>query len=403
MSVWPTKKQSRILGLVCLLIGAMLGLWGYRLFVPSVAQLRRNCLQAAAADEWNSVELNARRWTHIAPGSGEPWMQLGNALARQRKFQAAQECFRNVPEGSPEAEEAAISEIDLLFGPLNSPTKAAIVCEEVLGQNPQSRIGRQRLIFFLAMTLQRTELMRQIRAAIEQESEPIEAYVYLFMVDSLMFSNGIETNSRWLRGEPESELFEVAQVIFVAETLDFSISLDDLAAAQAARRDAARKESVMKKLLAKYPHNAELLAYIIRKRIESGDVPGVVELLAQSTVDCETDPRFWRFKGWVHKQRQELAECRASCRRAIELNPLDWVTRYMLSDVLQQHERFDEVKVLREISVRGRNLQNSLRNAPSAREVPPKLLLELADYAESCGDEQVSRALRKRIPNDQGR
>ena len=87
MSVWPTKKQSQLLGLVCLLIAAMLGLWGYRLFVPSVAQFRRNCLQAAAADEWNSVELNARRWTHIAPGSGEPWMQLGNALARQRKFQ----------------------------------------------------------------------------------------------------------------------------------------------------------------------------------------------------------------------------------------------------------------------------------------------------------------------------
>ncbi len=400
MSVWTTKKQSQILVLVCLFLAAMLGLLGYRLFVPSVAQLRRNCLQAAAAGEWKSVELDARRWTHIAPGSGEPWMQLGNALSRQRKFQAAQECFRNVPEGSPEAEEAAISAIDLLFGPLNSPTKAAIVCEEVLGQHPRSSIGRQRLLFFLAMTLQRTELMRQIRAAIEQESEPIEAYVYLFMLDSLMFSNGIETNSRWLRGEPESELFEVAQAIFIAETLDFSISLDDLAAAHAARRDAARKESVMKKLMAKYPHNAELLAYNIRKRIERGDVPGVVELLAQSTVDCETDPRFWRFKGWVHKQRQELAECQASCRRAIELNPLDWVTRYMLSDVLQQDERVDEVKVLREISFRGRNLQNSLRNAPSAREVPPKLLLELADYAESCGDEKVSLALRKRIPNE---
>lgn len=403
MSVWTTKKTWRIPGLVCLLVGALGGWWGYGLFFPSETHLRQKCLRAEEAHEWNALKLNARRWTQVAPRSGEAWMQLGKSLARQRDFKAAQECFRNVPEASPEFEEAAIAEIDLLFGPLNSPTEAAIVCEEVLGQHSQSRIGRQRLIFFLAMTLQRTELMRQIRAAIAQDSEPLEAYVYLFMVDSLVFSNGIETNSRWLRGEPESEVFEVAQAIFVAETLDFSISLDDLAAAQAARRDAARKDSVMKKLLTKYPQNAELLAYAIRKRMESGDLPEVIELLAHSTVDCEADPRFWRFKGWVHKQRQELAECQASCRRAIELNPLDWVTRYMLSDVLQQDERFDEVKVLREISVQGRNLQNSLRNAPSAREVPPKLLLELADYAESCGDEQVSEALRKRIPNDRGR
>lgn len=349
------------------------------------------------------MELYAKQWTQISPSSGEPWMQLGKALARQRKFREAQECFRNVPAGLPQTEDAAISEIDLLFGPLNSPTKAAIVCEEVLEHNPRSRIGRQRLIFFLAMTLQRSELMRQIRTAIDQESEAIEAYVYLFMVDSLVFSNGIETNSRWLQGEPESELFEVAQAIFIAETLDFSISFDDLAAAEAARRDTARKESVMKSLLAKYPHNVELLAYETRKRIERGDVPGVVESLANSTVDCETDPRFWRFKGWVHKQRQELAECQASCRRAIELNPLDWVTRYMLSEVLQQDERFDEVKILREIAARGRNLQNSLRNAPSAREVPPKLLLDLAEFAEICGDEQVSRALRNRILNDRDR
>lgn len=401
MSLWPLKKRSHILGLGGLLLSAMLGLWGYGLFVPSEAALRKNCHRAAAANEWKSMELNARRWTQIAPESGEAWLQLGNAFARQRQFRAAQECFRSVPAGSPEAERAAISEIDLLFGPLNSPSEAASVCAEVLEVNPRSKIARQRLIFFLALTLQRSELMHQIRDAIDQESEPIEAYVYLFMVDSLTFSNGIETNSRWRSAEPESELFEVAQAIFIAETLDFSISMDDIAAAEAARRDAARRDAVMKKLLEKYPHNTELLAYEIRKRIERGDLPAVVELLAQSTVDCETDPRFWRFKGWVHKQRQELADCEASCRRAIELNPLDWVTRYMLSDVLQQDERIDEVKILRKISARGRTLQNSLRNAPSAREIPPELILELAEFAEICGDEQVSRALRNRTPNDQ--
>lgn len=344
------------------------------------------------------MENIARRWTLAAPASGEPWMQLGEAQLKQRNFQQALESFRRVPETAPEAETAAISRIDLLFGPLNRPMDAASACEQALARNPQSRIARQRLIFFLAMTLQRTELVRQIRAAIESHSEPIEAYVYLFMVDTLMFSNGIEVNSRWLRTDPTSELFEVAQAIFVAETLDFSLSMDDLAAAQAARRDAARRDDVLNGLLQQYPHNKELLAYKIRKLIEVGDVASVVNLLAEATVECETDSRFWRYKGWVHVQRSELADARAAYRRAIELNPQDWVTRHMLADVLQQEQRFDEVQALRVLAVRGRNLQNSLRNAPSARDVPAVLLLELADFAATCGDEQASRALRKRIP-----
>jgi tetratricopeptide (TPR) repeat protein len=277
---------------------------------------------------------------------------------------------------------------------------AAQACERVLAHDPHSQVAQQRLIFFLALTLQRTELVRQIKSAIESHSEPIESYVYLFMVDSLMFSNGIESNSRWLQSDPESELFEVAQAIFIAETLDFSISMDDLAAAQAARRDAARRDAVLQKLRTKYPHNAELLAYNIQKLIQLGDVAAVVNLLAEATVECEADPRFWRFKGWVHFQRGELADAEAAYRHAIKLNPMDWVTRHMLSEVVQQDGRVDEVKSLRDITVHGRNLHNALRNAPSAREVPKDLLYKLVEFAARCGDERTSEALRKRIQQD---
>lgn len=398
MRLWQSNQRRRILLLAGPAILTVLGLYVYRTSAPTAAQLRQECLEAAVAGRWNDAETIARRWTLAAPASGEPWMQLGEAQWKRRNFQQALESFRSVPETAPEAASAAISRIELLFGPLNRPMEAASACEQVLARDPQSEIARQRLIFFLALTLQRTELVRQIRAAIESSSEPVEAYVYLFMIDSLMFSNGIEVNSRWLRGAPTSELFEVAQAIFIAETLDFSLTMDDLAAAQAARRDAARKDEVLNKLLQRYPHNGELLAYQIRKLIEVGDVGAVASLLAQATVECEADPRFWRYKGWVHMQRSELADARAAYLRAIELNPQDWVTRHMLADVLQQEQRFDEVKALREIAVRGRNLQNSLRNAPSARDVPRDLLLELADFAATCGDEQASRALRKRIP-----
>jgi len=401
MSPRRLKVRRRLLPLSCLVIAILLGYRVYREFVPNVAQLRQECQKAVAADEWNLVETVARRWTVVAPKSGEAWMQLGEALYKQRKFQHAVECYRSVPQSSPEAEAAAISQMEMLFGPLNAPVEAAMVCEQILTRNPQSKKARQRLLFFLALTLQRAELVHQVRSAIDSESEPIEAFVYLFMADTLMFSNGIELNSRWLHGDPTSEIFEVAQAIFVAQTLDFSLLLDDLAAAQAARRDAARRDAVMQKLIAKYPHNSELLAYNIQKLIQVGDVASVVKLLAEATVECEADPRFWRFKGWVHMQRNELSDAGASYRRAIELNPLDWVTRHMLSEVLQHDGHVDDVKTLRDITVQGRELHNALRNAPSAREVPRELLLQLADYAVTCGDDQVSRALRKRIQQDQ--
>lgn len=400
MRLWHSKIRWQMQAFLCLMILAILGFLTYWMFVPTVAQLRQQCLQAAANGEWKSMETIARRWIRVSPTSGEPWIQLGDALFKQRKYQQALESFRSVPQSSPEATAAGIAQVDLLFGPMNQPIDAAQACEHVLAHDPRSKLARQRLIFFLALTLQRTDLVRQIRSAIESDSEPIEAYVYLFMIDSLMFSNGIESNSRWLRAEPESELFEVAQAIFIAETLDFSISMDDLAAAQAARRDAARKDAVLQRLRAKYPHNAELLAYNIQKLIQLGEVSAVVNLLAEATVDCEADPRFWRYKGWVHMQRGELVDAQAAYRHAIKLNPLDWVTRHMLSDVLQQEGRIDEVKVLREITVHGRNLHNALRNAPSAREVPKDLLYKLAEYSAHCGDEQTSQALRKRIQQD---
>lgn len=397
MTLWHSTNRRRILPLLCLMIAAAVCLGLYWLFVPSTAKLRSDCQLAAQAREWKSLETIARRWTRVDPNSGESWLRLGESLFRQRKYQQALECYNSVPQSSPEAETAAISLMELQFGPLNRPTDGAITCQRILELNPQSKVARQRLIFFLAMTLQRTELVRQIRTAIKSESEPMEAFAYLFLVDSLMFSNGIESNARWLQGDPTSELFEVAQAIFVAETLDLSIAMDDLAAAQAARRDAARKDAVLQKLGAKYPHNAELLAYSIQKMIELGDVTGVVNSLARATEESEADARFWRFKGWVHAQRSEMDEAEASYRRAIQLNPLDWVTRHMLADVLQQAQRFDEVKALRELTVRGRTLRNALRSAPNARGISRELLLELADFSANCGDQQTSAALRKRI------
>ena len=301
---------------------------------------------------------------------------------------------------SAESESGLMSQMELQFGPLNRPADGAETCERILASNPKSAVARQRLIFFLAMTLQRTRLIHQTRLAIDTGNEPIEAYVYFFFADSLLFSNAVDMNSRWLLGDPDSELFEVAEAIFTAETLDLSVLLDDRDAAQATRHAASRKAAVMEKLLAKYPHNAELLAYNIRQHIQIGDVARVVQLLAQATVESEDDFRFWRFKGWVHVQRHQNAEAEKAYRHAIELHPLDWSTRNMLAELLQLEERFDEVKQQREFVSRGNALHRELRHAPNARQVPREILMRLADYAKDCGEKQISDGLYRRLEKD---
>ena len=364
---------------------------------PSVAELKNRCSDEIDAKDWNAAEKSATQWAAIAPDNGEPWVRLAESLSRQRKYQLAANCLERVPPSSPESAAAALSRMELQFGPLNRPIDAAETCESILAVHPDSTVAQQRLIFFLTFTLQRARLARQIRSAIDTGNEPIEAYVYLFFVDSLAFSNGAELNGRWLRGNPESELFEVGEAIFIAEVLDFSVSLDDYEGAQATRAAASKKSAVMEKLLAKYPHNSELLAYNIRQSIQFGDVASVVKLLAQVTVDAEVDPRFWRFKGWVHAQRHQVTESESAYRRSIGLNPLEWTTRHMLADLFQQERRFEEVKPQRDLATRGNELRRVLRHAPNAKLVEPGILKQLADYSADCGDKQVSDGLRRHI------
>lgn len=364
---------------------------------PSIAELQENCRAAMEAKDWRQFESTAVRWAAVAPESGEPWLQLAEAQRRQHKYQIALACLDRIPPASAEWEAGLLAQMELQFGPLNRPADGAETCERILAKNPQSSVARQRLLFFLAFTLQRTRMVQEIRAAIETGNEPIESYVYFFFADSLLFTNGVELNGRWLKGEPGSELYTVAEAVFTAESLDLSVLLDDRDAALFTRRAAARKASVMEKLLAKYPHNTELLAYNIRQHIQTGDIARVVQLLAQATVECEVDHRFWRFKGWVHAQRHQDAEAENSYRRAIKLHPLDWSTRNMLAELLQQQERFEEVKAERQLVARGNELHRELRHAPNTKQVPNELLKSIADYAKECGEVQISDGLSKRL------
>ncbi len=397
MRLQPARLRTAmiVLASLTLIFG---GIWcGISRWQPSVAELKKQSQDALKSRDWRRMEELTIRWTAIAPESGEAWLQRSESLIQQHKYAAALDCLTRIPLASPEAETSLRIQMELQFGPLNRPADGATTCEKLLSKDPQSPVARQRLIFFLTMTLQRTRLIQQIRQAIDVGTEPRESYVYLFFADSLSFANGAELNGQWLLGEPDSELFEVGEAIFASESLDASVSMDDREKAEATRRAIGNKAAVMETLLAKYPHNSELLAYNIRQQIQNGHLAAVVKLLAQSSVEAESDHRFWRFKGWVHAQRNQVADAENSYRQAIKLHPLDWTTRHMLAELLQQQQRIEEVKALRELVARANELRRELQHAPNARQIAPESVARLADYAADCGDTQMSDALRRRI------
>ena len=398
----PTSRFKLIVMTSLLVIAGALccaRLWWH----PSMKSFREGCQDAQQSKDWSRFETTAVQWAATFPEHGEPWLQLAESHRRKQNYQLALDCLNRIPRESPEAEPGMLELMELQFGALNRPEDGAETCERILASNPQSSVARERLIFFLAFTLQRTRMVHQIRLAVEAGNEPLEAYVYFFFADSLLFSNAVELNNRWLKGDPDSELYTVSDAVFRSYLLDLWVLLYARYAAKITLRAAEKKATVMERLLAKYPHNAELLAYNLRQHIQNGDTGRVVELLSHATVECEDDHRFWRFKGWVHAQRHQDAEAEKSYRKAITLHPLDWSTRALLAELLvQQQKRFDEVKALRELVARGNGLNRELRHAPNAKQVPHEVLIRLAEFARDCSEGQISEGLFRRLKEDSG-
>ena len=110
----------------------------------------------------------------------------------------------------------------------------------------------------------------------------------------------------------------------------------------------------------RFPRNVELLAYRLERSVAKGDVNAVAGLLADLPAEVESDNRFWRYRGWLRMTNGELAEAEGCFRKAIELNVYDYLSRHQLASVLRRSKRMEEVKVLEEVAVEGKDLHNEL-------------------------------------------
>lgn len=326
------------------------------------------------------------QWSALNQRSAEAFLFRADAAQHLGDFASAASLMESVPESDPKALPTYVSLATLQFGPLNRPLDGVKTCERILQIEPRTTSAHQQLITFYAMTCQRERLERQIRFAIKNLREPPQAYVYLFLADTMRIADGQESNERWLKTYPDSELFQVARVMQMPEP--------ENGIKNSAGSD---KYSLADSMLERFPNNLELLAYKLDLSIRRGNVEDVMSILKRLPVEADDDSRFWRAKGWLHLNRDEIAKSREALNHAIELYPQDWNARNWLADSLRREGRFDEAEALNEIVLLSRRLRERITSAGTDSKVPSEILEDLFEFANRCGDSQVATALDRRL------
>lgn len=391
-----TGKGRYIVIVAVLLVVLPLGWWGFAEYQEQArwkrrAELNTRCRQLSDEGKWVELEQLAREWRQWNPDSDESLLFLADARLNQGDVVEAQDYLQRLPDTSDKIIPSLLLASELQLGPGNLPLAAPETLERVLKIDPSSSTAQQRLIFFYALTLQRTKMLKQLRQAVATRSEPIEAYVYLVLSSHMSLTNGISYTSRWLQSDPENELLKVARAVHYADTMDSAASADDEPEAEKQAR-----YQVMVNLLNEFPQNHALLRYFLRKKMQDFDVEAVGQMLEQIPESTDSSV-FWRYRGWHHAQNDELQKAERAYRKSLDLDRLDWHVWHELAGVLRRKGELDEAEELQKISVTGKDLRKELRQMTNVAAVSPELLVRIRDYAEMCGDVLVTRSLSGRI------
>jgi tetratricopeptide (TPR) repeat protein len=401
-SAWSTRLamlvghlRGPVLGLVVVVGIAVLVLRGWR-WGRSVA-LKQACLDARATGDWEEMERQAVRWTTVAPDSAAPFVYAAEASLARSDMSRAADLLALVPDEDPAAVPALLERVDMLFADLAEPLEAERTCRRILAIDPASGPAHQRLTFFYAVTLQRRQMALQARRAIELGCELPEAYVYLVGADWITLSNIPRVNRPWLDRDPGNELFLVAIACgeSAARGLDFSDATGSAAVDPTTK--GPDQGATLTPLLARFPHNQELLANQIEEAIISGQTAKVAALLAQVPAAGMDDNRFWRFKGWLECCRQEFAQATTSLERALLIHPFDFMAQHYLADVCRKQDRPEQAASLARLADEGRSLRRTILTQPEVRTMPLAVMERIASYAEGCGDAALAARLRSRI------
>lgn len=400
------SRQRRIVVLsvaVVAIVVAPLGYHGWQDLRRS--DLSAKCRDASQRRRWDELQELADRWSAWDSENAEPWWFRAQAASGQRDWVTAVDSFWRVPDSDPRAVPAMIEVSKMTFTHLNNPLRGVQACQRILRNDPRAAGAHQQLIWFYAMTLQREQLLKQIRAATQAQREPPEAYVYFFLADSFRSSIAVTLNKQWLQSTPNEEAFQVAHVLHLPDSdADSSVTPTTVSVGTDPQPSAGRsKRERVAELLKRFPHNLELLAYVAQDRLTTGDVSGAASLLSQAPEAAQHDSRFWLIQGWLHESQNELDEAAKSYRKALKLRALDWNSMNRLAVVERRRQNLDEVQRLTKLVERAHAIRKQLRQLPAIEMVTPTILRDLATLARDCGDQEIAPALERRLSGAQPR
>lgn len=354
------------------------------------AWFQDQCSFAQRTGQWDQLQRFSEQWSLEQPNAANAWLFRAEAAQHLGQFDEAIKYLSSIQESDPKFLPAQVACATLQFGKLNRPREGAATCERILAKDPRVTSAHRQLIEFYALTLQRQPLFVAVRRAIDQRRESPAAYVYLFLIDTMRMATGVESNSRWLQQEPDSELFLVARALQLAEPT-------------AGTPDAGNgKHETIAELRTRFPANVELLAYGLNQAIQTGSVSSVTEILQAAPLSAEDDNRFWRARGWLYLTQGNLIKAREALDTALKIHPMDWEARTWLAEVTRLEGDLAEADRLQNIARRARQIRTAITDHGTAEALPEAILKDLADYARDCGDLQIADALDRRLKPGSG-
>lgn len=349
---------------------------------------RNQCITAQTSGEWAELQRLGELWSKLDSRSADALLFRADAAQHLDNFELAETLLDSISATDPKAIPAYVNLAKLQFGTLNKPLEGVKTCERILELDHRVMPAHEQLIEFYALTLQRRKLEYQIRFAIDHGRDTPQAYVYLFMMDTMRVAMGVEANSLWLQRHPDNELFLVARTLQMPEP-DSGIKT----------QDGEDKYSQADALFKRFPNNLELLAYKVDLSLRTGNIEELMSLMMNLPPECDDDCRFWRAKGWLHLNRSEWAKAKESLHEAIALYPMDWNARNWLSNALRQEGNSTEANTLQALVQTARDLRTRISTGNPNQPVSKDALAELSKFASECGDFQVSKALNRRLGN----
>ncbi len=373
----------------------LLGLdWANR---RTIDALRDSTRLAMDKGDWIEAEELARQWIGANPSDHEPWRYATQAALAMENPGAAVNYLMQMP---PVAPAGAYLQLSLLqMQALDDPLAAKATCDLLIEYYPDDSENHERLLFYYTMTAQREQTAKEARRAIELGCDTLATYAYLLGAKWLTFTNGYETNRRWMQRYPDSPQFEVASVIHLP-----SYAFTDVLAQGSQPEGAVAAKPLeyiaeqVRELRKKYPQNLELLALETRDLCRNGKVEEVAERLGLQVPNRDADSRFWRFKGWYLAANEQWQDAISAYQQALDLDPLDWATQLEMAAALRASQGIAAAREMQSRADFGKALMAAVQACPNLGALEPAAVYEdMITYFRMCGQDRVARKLRDRL------